>query len=165
MQYKKKRRKTNIVQKIKAVDVLYERMVFYRTEAVELGIKIVEMLKQQPIARGDKIADMYKQLMRLSELTIDCASKLAQYQSPKLQSVETKNTNIQRFVIRGPTPLKSPEQWLAKAQSEQVVLQALPPPPKVNNTNINNNLNSAINFNNDQDDNDQDYELSGTYGN
>ena len=143
--FKKRPLRTKIGHKIRAVDVLYNKMVFYNQEANEMGLKIWELLKQGDKARGDKLADMYKAMMRINDLAIECATKLAPYQSAKLESVEVKKTVEHRYVIRAPAQLKSVQDW-----SQQVKLEALPPPvlrntPKPNITPVNtqNNIQDA----------------------
>lgn len=123
MQYKYKPLHNKLKKKIKAVDILYKKMMFYDGEAQSLIVKIVEQLKLGASARGDKMSDMFKAIMRCNDLVIECATKLAPYQDPKLANIEVKKTTTNRFVLVAPRPINDKLSWLQEVQQ-----QALPPP-------------------------------------
>lgn len=112
-----------VIHTNKAVDILYKKMMFYDTSAMLMAKDICELLKDSAKARGDKLAEMFKHMMRFNDICIDCASKLAPYQSAKLESVEIKKKVEHSFVIRAPVAAPSSSKWL-----EQVQQTALPPP-------------------------------------
>lgn len=128
MQYRKKRFEPRLTHKQRAIDILYANMIFFNDKAVKMTIEIVEALKKSEISRGDKLADMHKAMIRVRELTLECASKLAPYQSPKLESVEVKKTVEHRFVLRAPTPVKNTQSWLNQVDQEA---KLLPSPQKI----------------------------------
>lgn len=104
-----------------AVATLRREMLFYRDQAATLCEKIMELLKEQN-ARGDLIAMMYKYANEAKKMTIDCANKLAPYESPKLQAIEVKQTSITKFVIEAPTLATDPSSWLSNVKSERKLL-------------------------------------------
>ena len=48
-------------------------------------------------------------------LAIECATKLAPYHAPKLESIEIKKKVTHRFVIKAPMIAVTAEQWLKDA--------------------------------------------------
>lgn len=104
-----------------AVATLRREMLFYRDQATTLCEKIMELLKEQN-SRGDLIAMMYKYCNEAKKMTIDCANKLAPYESPKLQAIEVKETSVTRFVIEAPTLATNPQSWLDNVKSEKRLL-------------------------------------------
>ncbi len=107
-----------------AVAVLRHEMIFYRDQAATLCEKIMELLKEQN-SRGDLIAMMYKYANEAKKMTIDCANKLAPYESPKLQAIEVKETRVTKFVIEAPTLATNPASWLENVKSEKKLLSDL----------------------------------------
>lgn len=112
-----------------AVATLRNQMLFYRDQAETLCEKIIETLKQQN-ARGDLVAMMYKYANEAKKMAIDCANKLAPYESPKLQAIEVKNTTVTKFVIEAPTLEKNQDAWLSNVMNERKMLS------KIRNDNI-----------------------------
>lgn len=104
-----------------AVAVLRTQMLFYRDQAETLCEKIIETLKANN-ARGDLVAMMYKYANEAKKMAIDCANKLAPYESPKLQAIEVKNTTITKFVIEAPTLETNQDKWLTNVMNEQKML-------------------------------------------
>ena len=97
---------------LRAVDVLRERMKFNHNVAQDIIAGIIVLLKKDVPPRGDLLAQMYKEYSRTADLAVDCAAKLAPYESPKLQSMEVKTENIHRFVVRTPAPAATTEEWM-----------------------------------------------------
>lgn len=98
-------------------------MEYYDNDAMIIATEICKILKDNPVSQGAKLVEMHKAMMRFNDIAIECASKLAPYQSAKLQSVEIKKHVEHRFVIQAPAVVAKKEQWL-----DQVALTALPPP-------------------------------------
>lgn len=116
------------IQTVRAIDVLYQKMNFYSERAETMALEIYKILKEDPKPRGDKLADMYKAMMRLNEIAIECAAKLAPYQSAKLESIEVKKTVEHRYVIAAPKPVDNSANWLMQVDQEA---KLLPSPQKV----------------------------------
>ena len=104
-----------------AVAVLRTQMLFYRDQAETLCEKIIDALKANN-ARGDLIAMMYKYANEAKKMAIDCANKLAPYESPKLQAIEVKNTTVTKFVIEAPTLATDQNSWLENVRNEQKMI-------------------------------------------
>lgn len=107
-----------------AVAVLRTQMLFYRDQAETLCEKIIESLKANN-ARGDLVAMMYKYANEAKKMAIDCANKLAPYESPKLQAIEVKNTTITKFVIEAPTLATDQDSWLTNVRAEQKMISKI----------------------------------------
>lgn len=101
-----------ITQLERATDVLYKKMLFYDVKAKLLLEKIVEENKKSDKARGDIEVWAYKELRKCDDIVIDCAHKLAPYQSPKLESIEVKKQVEHRYVMRTPSPIKDTNEWM-----------------------------------------------------
>lgn len=113
--------------KKKATEVLYEKMVFYDKKAKELYFEIKKVLKSSDGAqRGDILAQMTKYMQRANDICIDCASKLAPYQSPRLQSMEVKKNVTHRFVIQAPKPATDSSAWLEEADKPIALIESKP---------------------------------------
>lgn len=117
--------------KKKATEVLYEKMIFYDTKAKQLYSEIKKVLKSSDAAqRGDILAQMTKYIQRANDICIECAAKLAPYQSPRLQSMEVKKQTTVRFVIQAPKPAQDSNSWLESA-SESTKLISHPSAERV----------------------------------
>ena len=124
MKYKYRKRDTiSKVHKRRAIDVLYDKMNFYNDKAMVIAKEICELLKKADKAQGAKLAEMFKHMMRFNDIVIDCAVKLAPYQSARLESVEVKRKVEHSFVIKAPIQMPNSKNWM-----EMVEKQALPPP-------------------------------------
>lgn len=112
-----RRFKKELQRKVKAIDVLYRKMDFYNNKAPELYELIKDKITEGRSTTAD--AKSYSsalvklaQLMRQADdIAIDCAHKLAPYESPKLETLEVKSRVEQKFVIVTPQPIKSAEDW------------------------------------------------------
>ena len=68
---------------------------------------------------------MYKHMAEAKKLAIDCASKLAPYESPRLEAIEVKQKTVTKFVIESPTAIKDQSQWLSNTQRELKLIKKL----------------------------------------
>lgn len=96
----------------KAVDVLYENMIFYDEKGEKLFTDLRSKIYKDDDKRGDLLAKMAKLMSECKALAIECASKLAPYQSPKLESIEVNKKVTHRYVIQAPQQLRDADQWL-----------------------------------------------------
>jgi len=123
---KKKQTKSRLPQlKTKATDILYDKMITYDTKAKDILNALISSLKSQEKAQFDKIKAMYLQMRQCDDIVIDCAHKLAPYQSPKLESVEVNKKVEHRYVLQVPQPMKTKEDWMnhvgaTKIKSEEM---------------------------------------------
>lgn len=110
----------------KAIEVLRDEMMFYRDTAEEILNKIIdglENLNKLDKPRADLLALMYRERAKCSDKLIECASKLAPYESPRLESIEQKIVEKKVFVIRSPNVIENKEEWLKNALLENKLLQ------------------------------------------
>lgn len=108
-------------------DVLRDTMLFYDTQAKDIIADIILRLKEEQMrGTASELALMYKKFSECTQIAIDCASKLAPYEHPKLESIEVRKELTHRFVIRAPTVMPDEKEWLAKAQVEQRILASKP---------------------------------------
>lgn len=105
-----------------ATAVLKQQMLYHRDQAQEIIEKIISLLKQNN-TRGDLVAMMYKYLTECNKIVIDCAAKLAPYESPKLESIEIKKTVTNKFVIQAPTAFSDQNSWLENSKKELKLLE------------------------------------------
>lgn len=102
-----------------AVEVLYDKMIFYDQRARILYAEIIKVLKKdKDTLRGDLIAQMIKHMQRANDIAIDCAAKLAPYQTARLQSVEIDKKITHRFVIQAPQQSNNTQAWLDAANKQ-----------------------------------------------
>jgi hypothetical protein len=120
MLYKKVRRPKLKVKHL-AKDVLYDKMMFYHTKAETIANGLMNVIKSGVVARADLLVALHKDMHKFNSIVIECASKLAPYQSPKLETVEVRNTNTVRFVVEAPRPINDTKKWLESTKQ-------LPPP-------------------------------------
>lgn len=104
-----------VVLKRKAVDLLYQKMMFYAEKSQTILKAIIQDMNDNPEGGDAKLRIQAMRMLKESdELAIDCAVKLAPFQSPKLESVEVNNKVEHRYVMRAPAQFKSTDDW-AKA--------------------------------------------------
>lgn len=96
----------------KAVDVLYEKMVFYDNRAKKILNAIIEDMKLEVQADAKTRLAAVKMLKDCDEIALDCAVKLAPFQTPKLESVEVNAKVENRYVMRAPVISKSEQDWM-----------------------------------------------------
>lgn len=120
IRYKKFKPATKIYNR-KAVDVLYENMIFYDEKGKKLFLDIREWIHTNDDKRGDLLAKMAKLMSECKAIAIECASKLAPYQSPKLESIEVNKKVTHRYVIQAPQQLQNADQWLSSINSPKLI--------------------------------------------
>lgn len=115
-------------QQNKAVDLLYEAMLFWHSE----GIKIIKtlQLKLNMEGAGREAANIAKLWKDVDDRWIDIASKLAPYQSSKLSSIAVKREEIRRYVIEAPRIIPDKREWLNVVSEDQ---KHLPKPSIIEN--------------------------------
>lgn len=123
--YKIKRFEARLVLRRKAIDVLYEKMMFYRDKSDDLHKKVIDTLYERGSAA--LLVDYKKAMHKYNAMVLECARALAPYQSHRLESVKIEKNVTHKFVIKAPMPTIDPQHWLAQADH---VLKELPPPPK-----------------------------------
>lgn len=136
-----------IVQRpLRATDVLYQKMHVYNNEAKTILNTLIELCKKTS-SNSPALRELYLLMRKADDIVIDCAHKLAPYQSPKLESIEVRNKIEHRFVLRAPKPIASVEEWTKttgaeRARVEDVMAKAkdLAPPAE-----------SVHDFDNDED--------------
>ena len=121
MQYKKTR-KPRLKFQHKATDILYNKMMFYNNKASVITEALIQIVQSQQQARGDLLIQLHRDLHRFNDIVIDCASKLAPYQSPKKESVEVRNEYVHKFVIAAPKTIVSKDKWLDTVKAEQKLI-------------------------------------------
>jgi len=94
----------------KAVDVLRDAMLDSNHKHKEILELLI--LKVETINPKDPMVKFYMtELRKLREDLIDTAAKLAPYESPKLETMEIKQTVEHRMVIRSPKKISSIDEW------------------------------------------------------
>lgn len=86
--------------------------MFYDQHGEGLFLKVREFIQTGDKARGDLLAAMAKKMTECKQIAIECASKLAPYQSPKLESIEVNKKVTHRYVIEAPKQFKDSGTWL-----------------------------------------------------
>lgn len=104
---------------LRATDVLYQKMHAYNKEAKEILNYLIEQMKLQN-KNAPALKTLYQLMAKADDVAIDCAHKLAPYQTPKLESIEVKSKTIHQFVLRAPQSVKSVEQWMAQTGAEKL---------------------------------------------
>lgn len=115
-----KKTKREFHHKLQAVDILYQKMSAYNREAKE----ILSFMIEQARLKNDhpKLNSLMKMMVKFDDTVIDCATKLAPYQAPKLANIEIKSKVEHKFVIRAPSPISSVEEWQRITGAEQMKL-------------------------------------------
>lgn len=118
MKYTRRSRKNSVPTFVRrATQVLYDKMLFYDQKGKTLLKKMVDSLESSSDdkKRAELSIYCYKEMRKCDDLAIECATKLAPYQTPKLVSVESKTKAEHRFVIRAPRAPSSKEDWMKGA--------------------------------------------------
>lgn len=115
------------IQKFRAVEVLRDTMNFHHNQAQDVILGIIVLLKADPKSRGDLLTHMHKQYEKARDIAIDCAAKLAPFESPKLQSMEVKQETIHRFVVRSPTQALTTEDWMKNTGATRAITKTEEP--------------------------------------
>lgn len=106
---------------LKATDVLYTKMHTYNKEAKEILNYLITEIKNNN-KNSPALKQLYLLMQKADDIVIDCAHKLAPYQTPKLESIEVKSRIEHKFVIRSPQQVKSVEEWMKVTGAELVKL-------------------------------------------
>lgn len=122
LQYSKKRLKIINKHPLKATDVLYEKMHIYNKEAKGILSFLIEQIKIQN-KNAPALKSLYQLMQKADDVVIDCAHKLAPYQTPKLESIEVRNRVEHRFVLRAPQVVKSVEDWIKQTGAEKLNIE------------------------------------------
>lgn len=96
--------------------------MFYNNKATLISEALINWVENQQQARGDWLIQLNRDLHKFNEIVIECAAKLAPYQSPKLESVEVRNEHVHRFVMLAPKAIQSRDKWLESVQAEQKLI-------------------------------------------
>jgi len=119
LKYLRKRYKPIYVVQTKATDVLYQKMHAYNKEAKEILAYLVKETKERN-PNSPALKQLYQMMDKADNIVIDCAHKLAPYQSPKLESIEVRNKVEHKFIIRAPQKITSVEEWTKITGAEQL---------------------------------------------
>lgn len=125
------RRLKVVERKRLARDVLYDAMVNFESKANKIIHVMIEMIKGQQKANYQELKVLYQEFRKCSELACEYASKLAPYQSPKLESIEVKSEIEHKYVIRVPHQMKNIEEWSKATGAAKLVKQIEETIPKV----------------------------------
>lgn len=144
--YSKKKKRPIEFHAVRATDVLYKTMVAYNVEHKRILSFLIDAIKEdnKNIAQ---LKQLYILMNKAGEVAIDCAHKLAPYQSPKLESIEVKNQVEHRFVIQAPNKVKSIDEW---AKMTGATTQELDPTKQIEHK-IQEPVQSLHDFDADQD--------------
>ena len=104
----------------KAVDMLYEAMVFWHKEGVKLIKQLHTKLNEE--GAGREAANIARLWKGVDDRWIDIAAKLAPYQSSKLSNIQITKTETKRFVIEAPRVITDKKEWLNLVDEEQKLL-------------------------------------------
>lgn len=115
----------------KAVEVLEEQMQFYQNKAQDILLKITNWLENEDFVNILEVKDAYKLMEIARDKARDCAAKLAPYQSPRLESIETNNKTTHQFVVKMPSLIESPDDWLKQVHVEKEFLDKIQAEAKV----------------------------------
>ncbi len=118
LQYAKRVARTIVQRPLRATDVLYAKMHVYNNEAKAILSAMLDNIKNTGNIMA--IRELYLLMRKADDVVIDCAHKLAPYQSPKLETIEVRNKIEHRYVLRAPTPVKSVEEWTKITGAEKV---------------------------------------------
>lgn len=117
------------IQHVKATDVLYREMLFWRNEGKKLVQAIYSLVSTQDGKLAAKLANTFKDI---NDRTVEIATRLAPYQTPKLSSMELKSNKTIRYVIEAPKLSPNTSSWLKNIQEDQ---RLLPKPHQIINSN------------------------------
>lgn len=107
-------------KRTKAVDMLYEAMLFWHDEGQRLIKRLYHKLNMEH--EGKEAAAIARLFKDADDRWIDIAAKLAPYQSSKLSSTVVKKIEEKRYVIEVGTRPKDNKEWLEQVEREQAML-------------------------------------------
>lgn len=105
---------------LSAVDILRRKMHHYDKNHPTIVEFILNIIRSGDKSRFDVVKQYESILRKCDDIVIDCAHKLAPYESPKLESIEVKNRIEHRFVIRTPQVMKNTSEWMAATGAESL---------------------------------------------
>ncbi len=108
-----------------ATDVLYRKMHTYDKEAKGILTFLIERIKAEGVESVAHLKSLYVLMEKCDERAIECASKLAPYQTPKLESIEVKGKIDHRYVLRAPQTMKSVSEWMKHTGAERLKVESL----------------------------------------
>jgi hypothetical protein len=107
-------------KQLKAIDLLYEAMLFWREEGSKLIKQLIYKLNVE--GEGRVAAQIARTWKDVDDRWIDIASKLAPYQSAKHANVVINKTETKRFVIEAPRVMEDKRAWAELVAREQALL-------------------------------------------
>jgi len=111
---------------ITAFQVLEKTMIFWHNEAQIIfdRLKSFKVLNRITALEYGQIC---KELGDARTKAVDCASKLINYQNPKLSNLQIDKKTTKRFVIVAPPAVANGKEWLEKVEQDHKLL----PPSRV----------------------------------
>ena len=97
----------------------------YNNEAKQVLNVLITQIKELPTGNHAQLKSLYTLMEKADQIVIDCAHKLAPYQSPKLESIEVKGKVDHRYVIRTPQPMSTINEWMKHTGAQQAKLADL----------------------------------------
>lgn len=116
-------------KRTKAVDMLYEAMVFWHDEGIKLINEIKHRLEQG--GNGKDAVALAKVWKGYDDRWIEIASKLAPYQSPKLSSMEVNNKVTTRYIVEIPRKSATTKDWVQQAELDMKLIPSLTQKPMI----------------------------------
>jgi hypothetical protein len=107
----KKKRRRSLSKHVKGVDVLYEQMCIHHFQAKSVIKSMLELIHDEPKANFAVIKELLAKMRQCGEVAIDCAAKIAPYQTPKLETLEVKSKIEHKFVVEMPQKVASVAEW------------------------------------------------------
>lgn len=117
-----KQKKPDANVKNRAIEALDEQLTFLRFSAEGLIARIITILESDTNTDGKLVAMMYREMSRVQDKIIEVAAKMAPYQEPKLESIDTKIENEHRFVVFGAHRAETAEDWLQNCDNDKRLL-------------------------------------------
>lgn len=112
-------------------------MIYFRDYAGPLIKDAISLMQKSAMPRHDLIRQMRTYQDDARKMTSLIASKLANYEKPKLSAIEQATESDVKFVIEAPTLALDQDKWLENVQSQLKYKQSIPlaliQPEKTNN--------------------------------
>ncbi len=104
-------------------------MVHYDDQAKKILNAVLAELRKGEKSDGKSIVHAMKLIQDADKIAIECAVKLAPFQSATLKSVEVKSKSEVRYVMRTPEKIKDGQDWLSRTghKSDEDNTVKLPP--------------------------------------
>lgn len=117
------------VAKSSAYEVLERQMLFWDAEGEKLLSKIEKVYLRENAFNRIEFAAICKALGNAREKAVDAASKLINYQNPRLANMNITKQEVKRFVIEAPRLIEDKDVWLERVREDQA---RLPQPAPIN---------------------------------